>query len=366
MFTSLIQGGFSMYLQKTNRSPFYQVIYKLDNGKLTSKSTGKKLKSDALIFLSEFQANLEKKKEIKIVFIQDFETEYLSYIKSMRAASYHRSIKYSLDCLIAFTGNLKLNQLDYRLMEKFILKQYETSKSCAALYYRTLKSAFEKALSWGYIKENPFRKFKSPKVPKTFPVFIDYKMLNIIIEKEKSLLMKDIYFTAFLTGMRLGELLNLKWNSVDLKAQQLKIECSRTFTTKSKRERIIPINKTLFELLRKRIPKIIDINQGGFVFCKRRRGIKLNENYVSKSFKHAVKLSGLNDAIHFHTLRHSFASSLIQKGVSLYVIKELLGHSDISVTQIYSHLKQDNLTDAVRLLDLGDPAETKTVKNKEA
>jgi len=353
-----------MYLQKTNRSPYYQIIYSLDNGKLSSKSTRKKLKSDALLFLSEFRANLEKKKEIKIIQLQDYKEEYLSYVKPIRTPSYYRSIKYTLDRLINFTGSLKLNQLDYRLMEKFILTEYESSKSCANLYYRTLKSIFEMAVSWGYIKENPFRKFKSPKVPKTFPVFIDYKMLNIIMEKEKSLLMKDIYFTAFLTGMRLGELVNLKWNSVDMNTQVIKIECNRTFTTKSKKERIIPINKTLFELLRKRMPRIIDINQGEFVFC-RQRGFKLNENYVSKSFKQAVKLSGLNDAIHFHTLRHSFASSLIQKGVSLYVIKELLGHSDISVTQIYSHLIQDNLTDAVRLLDLTDPAETKTAKNKE-
>jgi integrase/recombinase XerD len=354
-----------MYLVKGYKSPFYHIRYKNSNGKMTSKSTRKKLKSDALIYLSEFQANLDKKKEIKIVFIQDFQTEYLSYIKSLRAASYHRSIKYSLDCLIDYTGNLKLIQLDYRLMEKFILNQYESSKSCAALYYRTLKSAFEKALSWGYIKENPFKKFKSPKVPRTFPVFIDYKMLNIIVEKEKSLLLKDIYFTAFLTGMRLGELINLKWSSIDMNTQAIKVECSRTFTTKSKKERIIPINKTLFELLRKRMPKIIDITREEFVFNKQ-RGFKLNENYVSKSFKQAVKLSGLNDRIHFHTLRHSFASSLIQKGVSLYVIMELLGHSDISVTQIYSHLIQDNLTDAVRLLDLADPAEVKTSKNKKA
>jgi len=354
-----------MYLQKTKHSPFYQIIYKQADGRLTSKSTGKKLKSEALIYLSEFQNNLDKKKELRIVFIEDFKEEYLSYIKSIRALSYHRSIKYTMDCLIDFTGNLKLNQLDYRLTEKFILNEYESSKSCAALYYRTLKSAFEKAVSWGYIRENPFKKFKSPKVTTTFPVFIDFHILNIIVNKEESPLMKDIYLTAFLTGMRLGELLNLKWNSVDMKIQTLKIECTRSFTTKSKKERIIPINKTLFELLKKRMPKIISINHEEYVFSKQ-KGIKLNEDYVSKSFKQAVRDAGMNDGIHFHTLRHSFASSLIQKGVSLYVIKELLGHSDISVTQIYSHLKHENLSDAVKFLDIEDIPEAKTINNKKA
>ncbi len=66
--------------------------------------------------------------------------------------------------------------------------------------------------------------------------------------------------------------------------------------------------------------------------------------------KKAVRESGLNDNIHFHTLRHSFASRLIQKGVSVFVVKELLGHEDIKTTQIYSHLKTENLSEAVNLL----------------
>ncbi|MBZ0200059.1 MAG: site-specific integrase, partial [Ignavibacteriaceae bacterium] len=87
----------------------------------------------------------------------------------------------------------------------------------------------------------------------------------------------------------------------------------------------------------------------GFVFQKM-KDFKLNENYVSKQFKKSVRAAELDDRIHFHTLRHSFASQLVQKGVSLYVIKELLGHEDLSTTQIYSHLQQSNLSAAVNLL----------------
>jgi integrase/recombinase XerD len=79
-------------------------------------------------------------------------------------------------------------------------------------------------------------------------------------------------------------------------------------------------------------------------------GIKLNEDYVSKKFKKAVRACKLNDKVHFHTLRHSFASLLVQKGVSLYVVKELLGHEDLATTQIYSHLQEDNLRQAVNLI----------------
>ncbi len=76
----------------------------------------------------------------------------------------------------------------------------------------------------------------------------------------------------------------------------------------------------------------------------------MNEDFVSKKFKEAIRLAKLDDKIHFHTLRHSFASLLVQRGVSLYVLKELLGHEDLTTTQIYSHLQQQNLKGAVNLI----------------
>ncbi len=114
-----------------------------------------------------------------------------------------------------------------------------------------------------------------------------------------------------------------------------------------------PAFVTLDELLKNILtgiqPKIINITNDDFVF-KNKIGIKLNEGFVSKVFKRAVKLSKLNNKIHFHSLRHSFCSNLVQKGVSLYVVKDLAGHQNIKTTQIYSHLQKQNLMDAVNLL----------------
>ncbi len=72
--------------------------------------------------------------------------------------------------------------------------------------------------------------------------------------------------------------------------------------------------------------------------------------HTSKQFKKAVRASNVNANIHFHSLRHSFASALVQRGVSLYAVKELLGHENIKTTQIYSHLQRENLLQAVNML----------------
>jgi integrase/recombinase XerD len=79
-----------------------------------------------------------------------------------------------------------------------------------------------------------------------------------------------------------------------------------------------------------------------FIFSKH-VGIRLNGDEVSKQFKSCIIAAKLNAKIHFHSLRHSFASALVQRGASLYVVKELLGHEDIQTTQIYSHLQTENL-----------------------
>ena len=77
---------------------------------------------------------------------------------------------------------------------------------------------------------------------------------------------------------------------------------------------------------------------------------KFNEDFISKQFKKIIRKANLCDDIHFHTLRHSFASILVHRGVSLYVVKELLGHEDIKTTQVYNHLTQVSLSNTVSLL----------------
>jgi len=338
-----------MFISKTKKSPFYQLTYDL-NGKRTTVSTKTSNIQEAYKFMANYQRGSDEPKVwIDFISLSKFRDEYLEYIKTSKSKNYFLTVQNSFKRLLDFSGDINLNRIDVRLLDKFLTSTFSRTKSGASLYYRTLKAAFSKAVIWNYLSDNPFKKIKSPKVAKPFPVFISEIELKIIIELARKDYLKVLFTTAFYTGMRLGELLNMKWNWIDFKQNIITVQCSEHFTTKSKKERIIPISSTLRSQLINQLPKVIDLEKNSFVFV-RISGVKLNEDFISKQFKKSVRAAELNDKIHFHTLRHSFASLLVQRGVSLYVVKELLGHESLTTTQIYAHLQQQNLRDAVNVL----------------
>ena len=162
-------------------------------------------------------------------------------------------------------------------------------------------------------------------------------------------MMREIFTVAFYTGMRQGEILNMKWKWVNFEKGMITVSNSDIYKTKSKKDRIIPMSKKVFWTMKNRVNYSRNTQPDDYVFYQR-SSLKVNENYVSKMFKDKVRKAKIDERVHFHTLRHSFASMLVQKGVSLYVVKEILGHEDLSTTQIYSHLQQQNLVDAINLL----------------
>ncbi len=339
-----------MYVVKIQRSKFYQLVYFVD-GKRTTVSTKKTNLYEANKFLANFRVKPKEqlKERITSISLSSFKDEYVEFIKPTKSKKYVRSVELSFRMLMKDVEDIQLNRLDLRTLDKYITHTYARTQKGALLYYRTLKAAFSKAVLWNYLSENPLKKIKAPKIAKTFPVFISEEELQSILKNTQEKFLRDLFTTAFYTGMRVGELVSMKWSWFDLKQNQITVQCSDTFTTKSKKERIIPINHNLKTILANRFLKIFSITDNDFVFYKA-KGIRLNEDYVSKKFKKAVRVAGLDERIHFHTLRHSFASLLVQRGVSLYVVKELLGHEALITTQIYSHLQQQNLKDAVNLL----------------
>lgn len=226
--------------------------------------------------------------------------------------------------------------------ESFILEVYSKSKFTANLYRKHLLSSFNRALKWELIKSNPFQGI-SLSLPKSFPAIISIDELHKILEQIDDKMISAIIKVGYYTGMRLGELVNMKWSWVDLNQKIITTKISESFITKSKRERIIPISNVVFETL------YLIKNDNGYVF--HREGERFRGEYISKQFKKAVRKAGLNDKIKFHSLRHSFCSNLIMKNVSIFVVKELAGHQSVLTTQLYSQINNGNLKSAIDLLD---------------
>ena len=279
-----------------------------------------------------------------------FSDEYKNFIENNRSSSYLKSVEISLVYLDRYFGSERsIDSIQYKDIEAFMIHLQKKAKKGNAVYFRNLKAAFNKAKDWGYIKENHFIKIKLPKRQKTAPVFLDRDRLQAISDKLRNPVVKNVVMLAFNTGMRLDEIVNLTWKNVDLNGRTITVG-DENYITKGRTQRFIPINDEMLKLLKamhskKRKSKIIPI-KNDYVFDK---GVnhKFTGDYFSKQFKCACKDATVDERIHFHSLRHSFASNLAQKGVSLYIIKELLGHSAIATTEIYAHLNLYTLREAI-------------------
>jgi integrase len=210
--------------------------------------------------------------------------------------------------------------------------------------HRNLKSAFNKAIVWGYIRESPFTKVKIPKLQKNKPEFIKEDELELICSEINNVTIRNAARFAFFTGVRVGELVNIRWSNIDLKKKQLTVGDHR-YDTKSRKQRIVPLcDKAISNFNR------LHMMKDRYVFSK--KNLKpYTTDCISKTFKRACRRAGISERITFHTLRHSFASYLAQRGASSYVLKELLGHSSTTVSEIYSHMNEDVLRKAIDKFD---------------
>ncbi len=293
---------------------------------------------------------VEKKKKLQLgngTNIYKFSQEYKKYIKMTFSSKYLSSVNISFKHLIVFFGEKKsLDEVTVKEIEEFKYYLMDKAPKGFVVYMRTLKAAFNIAIEWKYIITNPFVKVKFKKGQKKKPVFITRDDLGKILNQTESQQMRDIFIFAFNTGCRLGEITQLRWQNIDIK-KNIIIIGDELFTTKNERQRIIPISKELLPILKLISKKTKKPKY--YVFGKTNT-FPFHNDYVSRNFKKACRKAKMKEEIHFHTLRHSFASNLAIKGVPIIVIKELLGHSSITTTEIYSHTNIEALQKAVSQL----------------
>jgi len=339
-----------MTLFKRSNGIYYFEYYDAIFGKNKRISTRTKFKREALHFVSEYKKHLESKTKKKPIMLYDFRDEYCSYVASNFSKKHAINVKLAFNFLIEFIKkDIPLSQLSIRILDKFFTMTFQRTKYGASLYKRALNTAINKAVDWGYLDSNPLKKIKLPKIEKNNPIFITEDDFNTIRELEKNEILKDLYTMAFYTGMRLGEIINLKWSSVNLKERRINVINTESFSTKNRKERIIPICNKLNAVLSKRFTKVIKLN--AYIF-ERLPGIQFARNYVSLNFKKCVVASEINDKYYFHVLRKSFGSELLKRGASMASIQKLLGHESISTTEnSYAFLNNETLKETVQLFD---------------
>jgi site-specific recombinase XerD len=336
-----------MYLSKNKKSGIYYCYFRKEDGKKTRASTKCLKKKDALNFLTTFEKELKNRKPSNTITLGEVRKKYLMAIDTTHSKGSYRHSKMCLKNLIEFVGeDVNINEIGKEQVEKFIFGIYKRSKHSASLHLRHLKAIFNKAIDWSYLEKNPFKGIKL-RIPTNNPVFITKEELEIIVGKEGNPILASLYRFAFYTGMRSGEILNLEWSNIDMVNKLIQVKNKGEFTTKSKKERIIPIGNIIYDILCKL--KQYRNDKHDYIFSN--HTYKLNSYYVSKRFENCVRLSSLCNGVHHHTLRHSFASALAQKGVHLFVIQKILGHSNITTTQIYSHLRNEDLVKAINELN---------------
>lgn len=278
-----------------------------------------------------------------------FKEEYLEHLRRIRGAKYCESVRLSMSHLISYFGkNCRLNEISVKESESFFVWVRKTAPRGFLTYYRDLKAAFNRAISWKYINRNPLEVISLPKIQKRPRRAITDSELELILNCASNQYIKDVIVFARFTGCRRSEIVNLKWKHIDFTNKSILIG-DDDFITKGYESRSIPMHEKVFVLLKQlysNTKKSKSINEK-FVFTKK-DGFPYHIDKVSYFFRLARNKAGLPSDIKFHSLRHSFATSIADKNISPFVLKELLGHKDIATTQLYVHTSNESLINAVK------------------
>lgn len=327
-------------LIKRSNGYFYLVTFL--NGKRIWQSTGAKTMTDALKFITDKKRKI---KVVKILTLDQFRTQYLSFARANLAPSTVTLYKGAITTFRKTLGDLPLTDYTPQMIEQFkISHSKRVSPTKVNIDFRDLKSVFGTAVNWELLQENPFRKCKQVKIPQMQPVFLspdDFKKLLSVINYDW---FRDIVRFAVSTMMRVGEIVNLKWSSIDLENRLIIVENTEEYKTKSRKSRVVPMNEWVYYYLLKKERNSDRV----FTFPD---GKHLRVGYISSKFTKYVRKAPINQKIHFHSLRHTGATWLVQNDVPIFTVQQILGHSSVAVTQIYSHLDVDDMRKSVGTLN---------------
>ena len=276
--------------------------------------------------------------------------EYIQYNKRYSphtVAAYRKDIEQFTEFLKTKFGKDNLAEADYKMIRLWLADMMEQKITARSVNRKisTLKSLYKYLLKEEVINENPLSRVLSPKTPKKLPVFVEKENMQLLFDENmfpegfrgaRDRLIIEMFYA---TGMRVSELVNLEEMDVDIYNNTLKVLGKRN------KERIIPFGKNLRQLIicyKEEREKILNDSENKYIFITE-KGEKVYRKLLWKLVNHYLNFVTTINKKSPHVLRHTFATHMLNNGADLNAIKELLGHANLSATQIYTHNSIDKL-----------------------
>jgi integrase/recombinase XerC len=285
---------------------------------------------------------------------------FLDYIRYEKRYSPHTVVAYQsdLDQLYTFLENQygisDISEVNHSMIRSWIVSLLEMKKTPRTVNRKitTLKSYYKFLLKEGFVKENPLRKIITPKTSKRLPVFVEKEKMDLLLDKiefgndfpsKRDRLVIELFYSS---GIRSSELINIKESDIDFHHLSLKVLGKRN------KERIIPFSDKFAESLRSymqsrndyinNMSTTVDLSGITFLFFTN-KGMKLYPRMVYRTVNEYLGQVTTITKRSPHVLRHSFATHLLNNGAELNAVKELLGHANLSATQVYTHLSIEKI-----------------------
>jgi len=273
-------------------------------------------------------------------------TKYLDYLKYEKKLSNNTisSYKENLYVFLDSINKKELLKIESSDIKKFLEKENNKSSKTRAHYITVLNNFYTFLINENIINYNPLENIKLPKIEKKLPDYLTIeevdKLLDIPLNTAYDYRNKAMLETLYATGIRISELINLKVSDIDFN------ECFIRIMGKGSKERIVPFNDICKEYLEIYINiyrlELLKHKDSEYIFIN-----NLSKNISRQGFFKILKeicvKQGIKKNVSPHLLRHSFATHLLNNGADLRIIQELLGHSDLATTQIYTEVLNEKL-----------------------
>ncbi|MDA1192375.1 MAG: tyrosine recombinase XerC [Candidatus Poribacteria bacterium] len=287
----------------------------------------------------------------QIVELDDAIEEFLTYLQVDRNYSEQtvRAYRNDLTDLRKFCetkGKTRLDQLDNLLLRSFLALLQKDGKARSTVQRRmsAVRSMYTWLTKFGHATKNPTVKVRTPKREQRLPKFLDLKEVETLLDApdtDSIIGLRDAAILELLysTGMRIGEL-------TDLDVDRIEPDMTVKVRGKGKKERIVPIGRpamgAIQAYLKRRNELGVTVHDPNALFLSH-VGTRLTARAIRYRLDQYLKAAGIEKEVTPHTLRHSFATHLLNGGADMRVVQEMLGHVSLATTQVYTHVTQERL-----------------------